>query len=46
MLNALSLAMAFLPGPIKAAIFGLLAILAVVLILKIVKLILDALPFL
>lgn len=46
MLSALSLSMAFLPGPVKAAIFGLLAILAVVLVLKIVKLVLDAIPFL
>lgn len=37
---------AFLPGSVQAFILGLLALVALILVLKVIGLVLDAIPFL
>ncbi len=37
---------AFLPGPVQALILGFLALIVVILVLKVIGMVLDAIPFL
>lgn len=46
MIEALKLALSFLPAPVQAIIFGIVAILVVILIFRIIRMVLDAIPFL
>ncbi len=37
---------AFLPGPVQALILGLLALIAVIIVFKVIGMVLNAIPFL
>lgn len=45
-ISSFMLAISFLPAPVQVAILAFLAILAIVIIFKIVAMVLDAIPFL
>lgn len=46
MIEALFLALGFLPGAVQVALGGMLAIFLIILVLKVVAMVLDAIPFL
>lgn len=46
MIQALMLAFGFLPGAVQIALLGFIAVLLIILVLKVVALVLDAIPFL
>lgn len=45
MINALRLAVSFLPAPVQALIFGIIALLLVIAVFKIIAMVMDAIPF-
>lgn len=46
MIAALKLAISFLPAPVQALILGIIAILGIILLFRIIRMVLDAIPFL
>lgn len=46
MIEALKLAISFLPAPVQAIILGIIAILGIILVFRIIRMVLDAIPFL
>lgn len=45
MIIALRLAVSFLPAPVQALIFGIIALLLVIAVFKIIAMVMDAIPF-
>ena len=46
MIAAIKLAISFLPTPVQVIILGLIALLVLILIFRIIRMVLDAIPFL
>lgn len=46
MIGAIKLALAFFPAPIQAVIIGIIAVLLLILIFRLIRMVLDAIPFL
>lgn len=46
MIKVLRLAVSFLPAPIQALIFGIIALLVVIAVFRIIAMVMDAIPFL
>lgn len=46
MIASIRLAIAFLPAPIQAVILGALALLSLIVVFRLIKMVLDSIPFL
>lgn len=46
MIAALKLGISFLPAPVQALILGIIAILGIILLFRIIRMVLGAIPFL
>lgn len=46
MISSIRLAISFLPAPLQALILGAIAVLVVIAVFRIIRMVLDAIPFL
>lgn len=46
MIQAIALLISFLPAPVQVLVLGLLAVLAFIVVFRIIAMVLDAIPFL
>lgn len=46
MIQALRLAVSFLPAPVQAIIFGIIALLLIIAVFRIIAMVMDSIPFL
>lgn len=46
MIATIRLAISFLPAPVQAVILGALALLALIVVFRLIRMVLDAIPFL
>lgn len=46
MIGAIKLAISFFPAPIQAVIVGIIAVLLLIVVFRLIRMVLDAIPFL